>query len=98
MFTINSYTLQHADLLLTKGGQQLKKEWRIPEKHLFLCGILGGAIGGFYAMLVLPHKTSVRKREFCVIYTVLFVLNVLVVLVVAVHSALYLIAKYSISP
>ena len=66
-------------------------EWRISEKELFIYGIVGGAIGGFCAMWVFRHKTS--KRQFCVPYTVLFVLNLLVMLtiiivLIAVPSAL----------
>ncbi len=56
--------------------------WRIPEKELFLYGILGGGIGGFSAMWIFHHKTS--KRSFCVPYTVLFVLNVIVVVALIV--------------
>ncbi len=55
-------------------------EWRITEKELFIYGILGGAIGGFCAMWTFRHKTS--KRQFCVPYTVLFVLNLIVLLAI----------------
>ncbi len=55
-------------------------EWRISEKELFIYGIVGGAIGGFCAMWVFRHKTS--KRQFCVPYTVLFVLNLLAMLTI----------------
>ncbi len=73
---------QHTCRFTVDKRRATNNEWqiRIPEKYLFLCGILGGAIGGYCAMLVLTHKT--KKKKFCVPYTVLFVLNVLVVLVV----------------
>ena len=33
-------------------------EWRISEKALLLCSLLGGAIGGFLAMRIFRHKTK----------------------------------------
>ena len=35
-----------------------KKKWRIPEKVLLLCSLLGGAFGGYPAMLLFRHKTK----------------------------------------
>ena len=35
-----------------------KKKWRIPEKVLLLCSFLGGAFGGYPAMLLFRHKTK----------------------------------------
>ena len=35
-----------------------KKKWRIPEKVLLLCSFLGGAFGGYPAMLIFRHKTK----------------------------------------
>lgn len=32
--------------------------WRIPEKTLFLCSILGGSIGTWAGMYVFRHKTK----------------------------------------
>ena len=52
--------------------------WRVPEKELFLCGLLGGGIGGFTAMWIFHHKTS--KKPFCIPFTLVFILNVIVVL------------------
>ena len=39
-----------------------KGKWRIPEKQLLLQSFLGGAIGGYLAMLLVRHKT--RKWYF----------------------------------
>ncbi|MBO4286071.1 MAG: DUF1294 domain-containing protein [Bacilli bacterium] len=35
-----------------------KKKWRIPEKVLLLSSFLGGAFGGYPAMLLFRHKTK----------------------------------------
>ena len=35
-----------------------KKKWRIPEKVLLLSSFLGGAFGGYPAMLIFRHKTK----------------------------------------
>ena len=57
-----------------------KGKWRISEKELFIYGLIGGAIGGFTAMWVFRHKTA--KTQFCVPYTVLFIINVIVLVVI----------------
>lgn len=31
--------------------------WRIPERTLLLCGLLGGGIGAMLGMILLRHKT-----------------------------------------
>ncbi len=36
--------------------------WRAPEKTLLLCSLLGGAVGGYFAMYLARHK--VRKWYF----------------------------------
>ncbi len=35
-----------------------KHAWRIPEKTLFLCSLLGGSIGTWAGMYVFRHKTK----------------------------------------
>ena len=35
-----------------------KGKWRVPEKVLLLMSFLGGAFGGYPAMLVFRHKTK----------------------------------------
>lgn len=35
-----------------------KKQWRIPEKTLFLSAIVGGSIGSLYGMHLFRHKTK----------------------------------------
>ncbi len=36
----------------------VKKKWRIPEKKLFIIGILGGALGVYISMIIFRHKTK----------------------------------------
>lgn len=43
-----------------------KSEWRIPEAHLFIIALLGGALGGFLGMLTFRHKTN--KFYFYIIF------------------------------
>lgn len=35
-----------------------RKQWRIPEKTLFLSAIVGGSIGALYGMHLFRHKTK----------------------------------------
>ncbi len=35
-----------------------KKRWRIPERTLFLCSILGGSLGTWAGMYLFHHKTK----------------------------------------
>ena len=46
-------------LLMGMDKQRARKKlWRIPEKHLFLCSLLGGSIGTWAGMYVFRHKTK----------------------------------------
>jgi len=36
----------------------VQRQWRIPEKSLFLAAAIGGSIGVFLGMLVFRHKTK----------------------------------------
>lgn len=36
----------------------VRHEWRIPEKHLIVCGALGGTVGSLLAMKIFRHKTK----------------------------------------
>jgi uncharacterized membrane protein YsdA (DUF1294 family) len=35
-----------------------KRKRRIPERHLFFCAFIGGALGAFIAMRMFRHKTQ----------------------------------------
>lgn len=41
-----------------------KKQWRIPEKTLFLSAIFGGSIGALYGMHLFRHKTKHKSFVF----------------------------------
>ena len=50
-------------LLMGEDKRRAKlHQWRIPEKTLFLCSLLGGSIGSWAGMYVFRHKT--RKWYF----------------------------------
>ncbi len=36
----------------------IQNQWRIPEKSLFFCSILGGSIGTWAGMYAFRHKTK----------------------------------------
>ena len=46
--------------------QAIHHNWRIPEKTLQLSALIGGWIGGFWAMNKFHHKT--KKQEFLIPY------------------------------
>ena len=50
-----------------------KKQWRVPEKVLFLSTILFGALGGTLGMFVFRHKT--KHWYFRVFFPLLLVLQ-----------------------
>lgn len=41
-----------------------KKQWRIPEKTLFLSAVIGGSIGAMYGMHLFRHKTKHKSFLF----------------------------------
>ena len=41
-----------------------KGKWRVPEKVLLLMSFLGGAFGGYPAMLIFRHKTKAEHWYF----------------------------------
>lgn len=42
----------------------IRKQWRIPEKVLFLIIIMGGSLGGNLGMNMLRHKTKHPKFKY----------------------------------
>lgn len=56
----------------------IKHQWRVPERTLLLSCLLGGAIGGYAAMILFRHK--VRKWTF----------KLGVPLLILLHAALWL--------
>jgi len=41
-----------------------KKQWRIPERTLFLSAAIGGSIGAMYGMHLFRHKTKHKSFLF----------------------------------
>ncbi|MES2864769.1 MAG: DUF1294 domain-containing protein [Bacteroidota bacterium] len=52
----------------------IKNKRRIPEKELFTVSIIGGAVGGLFAILIFNHKIS--KTNFMWRFIFLFILNI----------------------
>jgi len=51
--SIITFLLYAIDKVKSRKGQ-----FRIPEVVLLLCSILGGALGGYLAMIIKHHKTT----------------------------------------
>lgn len=64
-------------------GRAKRHEWRIPEKTLFLCSILGGSIGTWTGMYAFRHKT----RHWY------FVVGMPLILVIQIAAAVYMMYK-----
>ncbi|MBQ7227564.1 MAG: DUF1294 domain-containing protein [Clostridia bacterium] len=57
--------------------------WRIPEKALLLMSIIGGAYGGFVAMLIFRHKTKSEHWYFRAINILGIILHTALIICVA---------------
>ena len=73
VLSIVTFCLYAADKSKAKKGR-----WRIPEKVLLFTSFIGGAYGGYTAMLTLRHKTKAEHWYFTFV-------NILGILV---HTAL----------
>ncbi|MBO5303034.1 MAG: DUF1294 domain-containing protein [Lachnospiraceae bacterium] len=68
--------------LLLMGMDKMKakrNQWRIPEKMLFLCSILGGSVGTWAGMYLFRHKT--KHWYFVIGMPLIFIVQILVWLV-----------------
>lgn len=65
-----SFLLFGIDKFLAK-----KNKRRVPEKELFTVSLLGGALGGLFAMLVFKHK--IAKFSFLWKFIFILLLNVI---------------------
>ena len=45
-------------LMMIDKRRAIRHAWRIPEKMLFLCSLLGGSIGTWAGMYLFHHKTK----------------------------------------
>lgn len=56
----------------------IKKQWRIPEKTLFLIAFLGGSLGSVLAMYCFHHKTKAKPLSYllplCLIIHVIIII------------------------
>lgn len=60
-----------------------KGKWRIPEKVLLLSSFLGGAFGGYPAMIVFRHKTKGENWYFTAVNLLGIILHVAALVVLA---------------
>ncbi|WP_405728383.1 DUF1294 domain-containing protein [Anaerotignum sp.] len=62
-----------------------KDHWRIPEKNMFILAVLGGGLGGLFAMVFKRHKN--RHMDFILVFTMTSILHMV--------AALLLIGKFA---
>ncbi len=76
MKILNIYLIAiNAVAFIAYGIDKLKakfRAWRIPEKTLWLLGLLGGAAGGLLGMQVFRHKTR---------HALFYIINILALIV-----------------
>ncbi len=63
----------------------IKGQYRVPEKALLLLSFLGGAFGGFPAMLIFRHKTRGEHWYFTFINVVAILLHVAAILLIDIY-------------
>ncbi|KAN0012418.1 hypothetical protein ACTFIU_007719 [Dictyostelium citrinum] len=78
LFLIGGYAVTinvgAAGLFFYDKKQAIQHKWRVPEKTLHLTGLLGGWIGGMWAMQAFKHKRS--KQSFKNVYFTAVAANV----------------------
>ena len=60
-----------------------KGKWRIPEKVLLLSSFLGGAFGGYPAMILFRHKT--KKLRFSIGFPTILITEIVIVIYYLYH-------------
>lgn len=72
-------------IMITVADKQKAKnhKWRIPEKNLWLFGILGGATGTYICMKTIRHKT--KHKSFMIGMPVLSVIQITLMITVYVY-------------
>lgn len=68
-----AYIIMGVDKSRSKAGT-----WRVPEKHLLLIALGGGAVGILLAMRVFKHKT--RHTRFTMLIPVMLLLHALLMI------------------
>ena len=64
-------------LMMIDKRRAIRHAWRIPEKMLFLCSLLGGSIGTWAGMYLFHHKT--RHWYFVIGMPVILILQIVCV-------------------
>ncbi len=82
LVSIITFILYHADKRKANKGK-----WRIPEKVLLLFSFLGGAFGGYPAMLIFRHKTKGEHWYFTFVNLLGLAVHItLIILIIFVFS------------
>jgi len=68
MINITAFIIMGMDKYRSKSGA-----WRIPEKHLLLIALAGGAVGMLLGMKVFRHKT--KHTSFIILVPVILLLQ-----------------------
>lgn len=64
-----------------------KRQWRIPEKSLFLLAFLGGSLGCLLGMRVFHHKT--RHKRFVIGIPAILCLQIVVGMILALYLGIW---------
>ena len=68
--------------------RSIKKDWRVPEKHLLLLPLLGAAPGVLLGMYIWKHKT--KKPLFYIGVPILYLLHRLLIMPTLSDALFYL--------
>ena len=60
-----------------------KGKWRVPEKVLLLMSFLGGAFGGYPAMLIFRHKTKAEHWYFTFVNILGLLIHIALIILIA---------------
>ena len=70
-------------MMAVDKGRSKKGKWRIPETHLFMLALLGGATGIILGMHCFRHKT--KHKSFVYGMPMILILNIVVVVRVLLY-------------
>ena len=82
LLSIITFFTYHADKKKASKGK-----WRVPEKVLLLMSFLGGAFGGYPAMLIFRHKTKGEHWYFTFVNILGLIIHItLIILIIFVFK------------
>jgi len=78
LLSLITFMMYHADKRKAKKGK-----WRVPEKVLLLSSFLGGAYGGYLAMILFRHKTTREHWYFTFINILSIIIHTTALILIA---------------